>query len=412
METTNRQGVNHPLANRMGLLAFLSQTFTFGCMWGTFGVLLVPVEAKLGVTREISSLGVPLVLVSSALLAPVAGILAGKMSLRVLMMIGALLSAAGYTLLAFSHSVAAYLVAYGLLVGPGLCLCGTVLPSALVTRWFTYNRGRALGFVNMPIVIAILPLIVSFGLRAYGLATVYVALAGLMALVLLPTLFIVDFPPSSIDPSGEDEPAEAAAHPGMTTGQLLREPRFWALTLAMAAIFSGQVVFGAHLVPMARLWGVDARTAAGLLSLSSLTGMVGTLVFGWISDKIGGRTALTIACVDCIILWSILLLHVPFGVLAAVVALIAFHGAAVIPVFGMALSQMFGQASFGRAFGLGMLGAFPFLVAAAPLAGFVFVRTGSYADVLAGYALFYAVITLLVALVGGRQPVRLADATT
>ena len=35
--------------------------------------------------------------------------------------------------------------AYGLLVAPGLCICGAVAPSTLVTRWFRANRGRALG---------------------------------------------------------------------------------------------------------------------------------------------------------------------------------------------------------------------------------------------------------------------------
>jgi MFS family permease len=399
-----KTGVNHPLAVRMAIIAFLCQSITFACMWGAFGVLLAPVEARLSVGRDLSSLAVPLVSIGSALLAPVVGILAGKISLRVLMMIGAVMSIAGYLLLALSHSIAMYLVAYGLLVGPGMCLCGQVLPSTLVARWFAVNRGRALGFVHLPIVLTLLPLIIAYILRAFDLPAAYGMLAGLMAVALLPMLFIVDFPPSATDPSGEDETAEALAHPSATTGEIIREPRFWALVLGMAAILSGQIMFSAHLVPMAMGWGVNATTAAGLLSLTALAGMAGALILGWVADKLGGRLALVIACLDSIVLWLILLAHPPVAIAAAVVALIGFHGAAGLPLFGMAASQLFGQASFGRAFGLGTLGMLPFMVAAVPIAAMVYVRTGSYSADLVGHTVFFVLAAVLILVVGRARP--------
>ncbi|MBV8806744.1 MAG: hypothetical protein JO042_16920, partial [Sinobacteraceae bacterium] len=141
--------------------------------------------ARLGVGRDLSSLAVPFVLIGSTLLAPVVGIAAARISLRLLMMIGAGASIAGYAALAAGHSLTAYLVAYGLLVGPGMCLCGMVLPSVLVTRWFT----------------------------------------------------------------------------GLLMGELAREPQFWVLVSAMAAILSGQIMFGAHLVPIARQWGANEAAA-------------------------------------------------------------------------------------------------------------------------------------------------------
>jgi MFS family permease len=247
-------------------------------------------------------------------------------------------------------------------------------------------------------------------LRNYGAPVVYGALAGLSALTLIPMIFIVDFPPSAIDPTGEDEAAEAAADPGLTTIQLLADARFWALTLAMAAILAGQVMIIAHLVPMARGWGVDAITAAGLLSLNSFAGMAGTLIFGWLTDKVGGRMALIIACLDSILLWTILFFHPPVPVLATVAVLIGLHGAAALPLFGMAASECFGPASFGRAFGLGTLGCLPFTVAAVPLAAMIFVRTGSYGGALAIQTVFFVLAALLVFFIGGRRPAQLVSA--
>ena len=403
MQVEERARANHPLAFRMGVIAFLTQSISFGCMFGSFGVLLESAEARLGVGRALSTLGFPLVTLGSTLLAPVVGMLASKFSLRRLMLIGTIMVSAGYALLGSSHKYPLFLAAYGVLIGPGMCLSGQVPPSILVTRWFTFNRGRALGFVHMPIMIAVLPVVVGFVLRHYGMNAVYGALAALIALTLAPISLIVDYPPSAIDTSGEDDAAEAAADPGQTSGQLLRDVRFWVLTFATAAILGGQVMIITHLVPMAKGWGVSDATAEGLLSLNSFAGIAGTLFFGWLADKWGGRRVLVFACLDSIVLWVILLFHPAIPILATVVVLIGLHGAAALPVFGMAISECFGKASFGRAFGLGTLGALPFSVAAPPVAAFIFVRTGSYADAIAIHLALFALGAALVLFFGGKS---------
>ena len=384
----------------MCVIAFCSQTITLGCMWGTFAVLLTAVEARLGVGRDLSSLAVALVLIGSTLLAPVVGIVAARISLRLLMMIGAGASIAGYAALAAGHSLTTYHDAYGLLVGPGMCLCGMVLPSVLVTRWFTVGRGRALGVVHLPIMVMILPLVGVHVLRSQGLPAVYAMLAGLMALALLPMAFIIDSPPrerhSKTDRVVEGATVEGSPPGrGLLMGELAREPQFWVLVSAMAAILSGQIMFGAHLVPIARQWGADEAAAAGLLSLTSLAAMVGTLALGWVADRIGGRTALLLACLDSLVLWSILLGNPPFWLAAAVVALIGLHGAAALPLFGMAVSERFGQASFERAFGLGTFAIFPFMVTAVPLAAAIFMHTGSYRGALLAHTVFFVLAALL-----------------
>ena len=384
----------------MGVIAFLSQSISFGCMFGSFGVLLESAEMRLGVGRELSTLGFPLVTLGSTLLAPLAGILAGRFSLRRLMLLGSAMVALGYALLGATHDYALFLAAYGALIGPGMCLGGQVLPSILVTRWFTLHRGRAFGFVHMPIMIAVLPVIVALVLRDYGMTAVYFGLATLMALTLIPIFFAVDYPPSAIapsaiDPSGEDQKAEEAVDPGMSTGQLLKDVRFWVLTFATSAILSGQVMIVTHLVPMAKGWGVSDTTAASLLSLNSFAGIAGTLLFGWLADKWGGRNVLIFACLDSIVLWVILFFHPALPVLGTVVVLIGLHGAAALPMFGVAISEAFGKASFGRAFGMGTLGALPFSVGAPPLAAAIFVRTGSYADDIAVHLVLFAVGAVL-----------------
>jgi MFS family permease len=375
---------NHPLSRRMAAISFLAYNLTIGCIFGTYGVMMGPIEAKLGLSRDVSSLGISLIMLAIALLSPVIGVLVGKMSIRLLMMLGALLLVAGFTTLAFAANVTVFLGVYALLLGPGMCLLGTMLPPTLVTRWYNVNRGRALGIVTMPLLSAGISPLVALVMTQYGLTLTYLMLAGLMLLLLPVLLFVVDYPPEAMDRSGENAAAGLATDSGMKIGDFIRTGGFWTLSLAYAAIMVGQTFLAAHIVPLAIGWGIDAPRAASLLTASAFGGMAGSVIFGWVADRIGGAVTLVILCVNSAILWAIVLLHPPFAVLALLAALMGLHGAGVGAVVSMALSQRFGQASFGRAFGLSNLVNLPFMVLGVPVAGHIYARTGSYTLAVAG----------------------------
>jgi MFS family permease len=412
MTSSNTRASTSRLRFRIGALAFLSFNLAMACMWGTFGVLLTAIEAKMGVGREVSSLAASVVMVSVALSAPVAGILSSKFSLRLLLMVGSLLGSAGYILLALASNIQVTLLAYGLLVGPSLCLCGVVGPGTLVTRWFAAGRGRALGLVHIPIVVALMPLLATFVLHQQGLSTVYIMLAVLMGLNLIAQAFVVDHPAIMPQTSGEAISA-APVDPGLTTGQLFFRLRFWSMAVAFSSNIGGTMLLSAHLVPMATGWGNDPARAASLLTLMSLAGMLGPLTFGWLADKLGGRLTLTILCFDSAVLWAVLLSKPPFPVLALVIALFGLHSSGSIPAFAMSLSEYFGQSSFARAYGLGNMVTLPFTVLMIPLAAIMFVHTGSYGSALLVQACFFLVAALFVLAIGGpRTPVKPAVAVS
>jgi len=378
---------NHPWAPRMAWIAFLSFNVAVGCVMATYGMLIGPIEAKMGVTRDLSSLGLSLVLLAIALTAPLIGVFASRVSIRLMMIAGALMMVAGFVIAALATTITPLLAAYGLLIGPAFCLTGTMLPSVLVTRWYQVNRGRALGLVNMPILAVPVSPVVAMIVRDHGLSTTYFLLAGLMACLLIPLLFVVDHPPDSRDPADTPVPAKAI-DPGLGVRDLMLTGRFWTLSLGYAAVMTGATILSAHLVPMAMQWGIDATRAATLLSASALGGMAGSVVFGWVADRVGGAATLAILCLNGAILWAATLLHPPFALLVAIAALLGLHGAPVVVGISMALSQRFGPASFGRAFGLSNLVNLPFMVLGVPLAGHIYVRTGSYAGAVVGLALF------------------------
>jgi MFS family permease len=404
---TEAAGSNHPLAPRMAVIAFVNQNITVACIWGSFSVLLGAVETRLGVGRELSTLAVPVVNLATAALAPVAGVLATRHSLRSIMLLGAALSVAGFAVLALTASYPLYLVAFGLLLGPGMA-AGVVLPATLVTRWYKVNRGRTLGIVCAPIVIALVPLASTWMLQSHGLAATYAFLATLSAVSLIANFFVIDRPPASdsaaraADTNGAHGPAAPGA---MTMAMLLRSPLFWALMLAYIASITGSILITSQMVPLARSWGMSATLAATLISIQSFAGIGGTVLFGWVADRLGGALALAILVFDAALLWTLLLFQPAFPAAVVIVGLIGVHGAGAIPVLGVALSESFGRESFSRAYGLVNLVNLPFAVVSVPAAAMVFAHTGSYAGAIVGQVAFLALGSVLVLFARrGRRP--------
>lgn len=362
----------------MAGFAFLTHNLMVGTVFGSYGVLIAAVEAKMHLSRNLSSLGIPLIMLAIALGSPVVGGLLGRMSLRRLMMIGASLMIAGFTLLASVNSFPLFLLAYALFLGPAMALNATFIPTTLVTRWFNSKRGRALGFVNMPLLAAAMPPLLAVLMTRHGLSATYMAMALMGLLLLLVAFFVVDHPPSL---AAGQAPAEAAApDPGITNRDLLRSGRFWGIVLAFAALAMSASVMSAHVVPMVVAWGIDAPRAAALLSFSSLGGMAGSAIWGWIAERLGGARVLALLCLSGVFLWLLLSLQPSYFLVAAIAALMGFTTAPMVPVSSLAFSQTFGRQAFTRAYGLCNLLCFPALVLGVPLAAAIYVATGGYGD--------------------------------
>lgn len=394
-DTAPEGAANHPLAVRMGVIAGVSHNVVIGTVMGHFGVMLASAEHRLGITAGQAALGIPLVLIGSSIVAPFAGVLLAKHSLRLILVIGAVLTVGGFALLGLSQSYPLYLLAYGLFLGPAMSLTGSIGPATLVTRWFTKNRGLALGVVHLPVVIAILPVALNWFVERNGAVISYLTLAIFAAVLLVPlTLLAVDHPPGG--ESSAPEPAATLTSDGsLSVAQLLGNSRFWAMCLAVVASMSSSVLLGSLLVPMGMSWGFTSGESALIQSIMSAVGIFGSVLFGWVSDRLGGARTLALIAFDCAVLWSLLLLQPPFAATALIVGLIGMHGAGAIPGISKAITEAFGQASFSRGFGINTVIGLPFIAFAIVGSAGVYTSTGSYAPALVAMAGYFAVAVIL-----------------
>jgi predicted MFS family arabinose efflux permease len=207
---------------------------------------------------------------------------------------------------------------------------------------------------------------------------------------------IVDSPPRSDghgDPAAGNQPAGGS---GATVRELLRSATYWKLMLAMSLLFASVVMIGSHLAPMAIGWGVSPARAASLLGIYGAAAILGTPLFGWLADRVGGRMVLVILAVDLAILFGLMILQPGFPLLIGLAALMGLHIASAPAGFALIIGENFGSESFGRAYGILQLVNLPFSVASVPLAAWIFERTGSYANALLLHVGLLALAAVLV----------------
>jgi len=191
------------------------------------------------------------------------------------------------------------LAVYAFALGPGAVLMGIIPSAALVSRWFSTGRGKALGVANMPLFILVIPPVAASIVLEHGHTALF-AFSAVLAGLLVPALFfVVDYPkdrnlapygerksqiePESVPTAGESL-ADGAA---VDTGSLFRDARFWLLSISVGVLLGGGTFYTTHIIGIAAEKGIPLQTAAALLSLYGVGTILGAVAFGWLADRIG-----------------------------------------------------------------------------------------------------------------------------
>lgn len=403
------------LGPRMVLIAMLAMNVATGLTFGSFGALVLPIAERFGAAKSIVSLDIALVILSHGLIAPFTQALVARFSIRWVMVAGALLSALGYGVLAAADSSLQMLLIFGLLIGPGGALMGTVPAFMLVTNWYGHGQGRALGFVSMPLVVMVAPLLIVWLIPLVGLSGAVLAL-GLGFLMTIPFLLLVIDRPDMVghDVRPDDREEAGVPHHHLREREanwvLLRNPLFLALTLASGLVMGAAISKAVHFMPMLIERGVKLEFAALLLSISGGAGIAGSLLFGYLADRLNAGRVLAVNVAIQGVVWIIPLLTIDPGLLLVDAVLIGLCGGGFVNAHAVLARRQFGLADFGRVMGLTSLMTTPFLFAMNPIAGLLRDQTGNYelAILSQSAGFFVAIFCLLYAARSGKalRPLR------
>jgi predicted MFS family arabinose efflux permease len=283
------------------------------------GLTFKPMVTEFGWHRGELGLAVGAYLVVSAFATYLAGYLADRMSPRLLLNAGVLISALGIGLMSLVTQPWQALLFYGVVfaIGSGfasLTPVGVIISGAFPARTGFANAavisGTSAG--QLVIIAALANLLVEIG---WSSVFVWLAIAHL---AIIPILVLA-------------LPTGPHLYPGLTRGGLrlaeaLRTRQFWMLLVIYAICGLDDFFVATHVVAFAQDRGVEAPLAGRLLALMGLTGIIGLMITGAASDFVGPA-------------WTAAL---SFGIRIAVFGLIAVdQSTSSIAIFALAFGATF-----------------------------------------------------------------------
>ena len=370
-------------ARFMAVIAFVAQNTAVGLCYGSFGVLVLEFERHFAVGRAQAALAFSLVVLATGLVAPFVGSLLGRVSIRPVMMTGAVLAALGFFGMSLTDSYPVMLACFGLLIGPGVSLLGNLPAVTLVNNWYTRRQGLVLGLVMMPVAVTLVPLAVVRLLPVLGFEGLLWLIAACYLAVLPLLMFVVDRPEylgaRGAGATGVGSGAAGhlrPAHPLLR--DILGHPAFLPLVVATGLMMGAGIAKNTHMVPLLveSDWSMEKATL--LLAISGGSGVIGSLLLGTLADRFNAAGVLLGNALLQMVVWLILIAPVsyPLLVLDAVLIGICLGG------FGTAKAvvvvRIFGQQRFAFVSGLTGLTTLPFLFGLSPVVGLVREMTGSY----------------------------------
>ena len=319
------------------------------------------------------------------LLAPLAGAIADKRSVRVMMTVGLLGVSVLFGLASQARHVWQLISVFATIAPVAMIIAGSLPSTLLVSRWFEKRRGLAIGFsiMGQTLAGAVLPPILGIVIPSIGWRPTFLIIAGFLAFICAPTAFFAlrDWPTTekgreaefSIDQSKDDvvTPPEV-----LSVREIMRVPNFWILMVAMALSGVMSASISVNIAPLTLSRGFTIIEAGTLISALSIGALAYKLVAGYAIDRLSCRLVLKMILAAGITGVMVLRVAHTYPLLLVGVLLIASCSATLVPIATL-VARQFGAASFGRAMGMVMVMG-PIGVFAPPLVAFMHETTKSY----------------------------------
>ena len=365
----------------------------------TLTVLIFPISQQLGWSRTLIAGSVSAGAIASLALAPAVGWAIDRFGARPVLVVSVLALGVAMLSLAWATIPLTFYIAFA----SARVVFHTSAPigaSTVAARWFIAKRGRAIGVIFLIGAVGgiVYTMVASLVVESYGLKTTWIVI-GLMVLVIsvAPSLLLVADRPEDVGllPDGDEPAADAARKMSPTSAfsevekmnleedswslsDAVRSGTFWLLILMGFACYFVHTSIGVHMGAYFRDIGLGATSAALAVSVSWIVSAIGSLVWGWVTDRIQVRYAycgmfLFQAGSTLYLMFTggtagVFLASALFGVVSA--------GSNVVP--SVIYANYFGRSSLGKIRGLGEVGVLLGQGTGPVIAGVLFSLQGGY----------------------------------
>ncbi len=390
--------------------AFLVLFVAYGTQY-SFGVFFVALLEEFHWSRASLAGAFSLYAVLYCVFGFPAGRLTDRWGPRVVIGAGGLFLGAALAGMAFANQLWQPYVLYGLVAALGM---GTAYVPCNITvvKWFVARRGLAVGIASSggSVGTFLLPPLAQLLVTAVGWRTAYVVFGAGIFVVLNLVARVMRRDPESLGlhPDGADTPAAVTGveQTPWPLRRAIRSRAFWMIGATFSATWIPVFIPLVHIVPFTRDLGYSPLTGAMVVSTLGLGAVVGRLVLGGVSDRIGRKPAVGIAmALQAISFLGFLLAARGPAMLFGTALVFGYSYGAISTLFPAIVGDFFGRGQAGALVG------FLFALAGA-MAGWGPLIAGALYDATGGYdvtwtlgAVLNVVAILLLAL---SRPPRLA----
>ncbi len=343
-------------------------------MWSII-VIMPAVEAEFGIDRADASIPYTITMIGFALGNVLAGRIVDRYGISMALIGSALTIAAGKFLGSLADGIW-MLSAMQFFIGLGTATSfGPLI--ADISHWFSRRRGIAVAVTASGNYLsgAVWPILLAGILENQGWRAVYTSLAAITLVVVIPMAILLGRQVMTIE-------AKRAGGPG--TGSRPSDTGFSnnALTLMLGLAGIGCCVAMAmpqvHIVSFCVDLGYGPAVGAEMLSLMLMGGVVSRLIFGAISDRLGGlRTILAGGILQCLALF----LFLPFDGMASLYVVSLVFGLSqggIVPAYAMAVRDHMPAEEAATRVGIVMMTTVLGMALGGWMSGWIHDVTGSY----------------------------------
>ena len=357
-------------------VALLVSTIGGVGMWSVVVVLPV-VQSEFGVARADAALPYTMTMIGFGIGGVVMGKLADRFGIAFPVVVGASMLSLGYVLSASAEGILQFGLVQGLLIGFGTSTTFAPL-LADTSLWFMKRRGAAVGLIASGNYLAgaVWPPIVQHFVQTSGWRATHMGIALFCLATMLPLalLYLRRRAPTTA-------PAAALAYGGSLPVRPLGLAPGTLQTLLIIAGIGCCVAMAmpqVHLVAYCSDLGYGAARGAEMLSLLLACGILSRLIFGWVSDHIGGlRTLLLGSFLQAIAL----VMYLPTDGLVSLYLVSALFGlfqGGIVPSYAIIVREYFSPKEAGARVGTVLMATLFGMAFGGWMSGVIYDATGSY----------------------------------
>jgi MFS family permease len=249
-----------------------------------------------------------------------------KYSPRLIITFGSILVAIGWLLSSYAPNIYILTITYGVIIGAGVGIAYGA-PMRVVTRWFPEKKGFAVGIILggfglSPVITA--P-VARYLIESYGIMQSFKIL-GISFGIIIPLLSYPFRYPSDDDYKYLGTALKAEENTNdINTKEMIKSPNFKGLYFNFII---GSMI-GLMLVGMTSNVGIEliklpSKTVTLLVSLFSIFNGISRPIFGWVTDKLSPKKAMTISYVLIISAASLMLIANEGSIILFIISFLIF----------------------------------------------------------------------------------------